>query len=47
MPARGQHPRISDPELTLPHLDGVTSVRAERLEGIGGTPVEIDARNFY
>jgi error-prone DNA polymerase len=34
-------------EGTLQNLDGVTSVRAERLEGIGGTPVEIDARNFY
>ena len=34
-------------EGTLQNLDGVTSVRAERLEGIGGTPVDIDARNFY
>jgi error-prone DNA polymerase len=34
-------------EGTLQNLDGVTSVRAERLEGIDGTPVEIDARNFY
>jgi error-prone DNA polymerase len=34
-------------EGTLQNLDGVTSVRAERLEGLGGTPVEIDARNFY
>jgi len=23
------------------------SVRADRLEGLGGTPIEIDARNFY
>jgi error-prone DNA polymerase len=34
-------------EGTLQNLEGVTSVRAERLEGIGGTPVEIDARSFY
>ncbi len=34
-------------EGTLQNLDGVTSVRAERLEGLGGTPVDIDARNFY
>jgi error-prone DNA polymerase len=34
-------------EGTLQNLDGVTSVRAERLEGLGGTAVEIDARNFY
>ena len=34
-------------EGTLQNLEGVTSVRAERLEGLGGTPVDIDARNFY
>jgi hypothetical protein len=34
-------------EGTLQNLEGVTSVRAERLEGLGGTPVEVDARNFY
>ena len=33
-------------EGTLQNLDGVTSVRAERLEGIGGTPVEIDAEKL-
>ena len=34
-------------EGALQNLDGVTSVRAERLEKIGGPPVDIDARNFY
>ncbi len=31
----------------LQNLDGVTSVRAERLEKMSGPPVDIDARDFY
>jgi error-prone DNA polymerase len=34
-------------EGTLQNQDGVTSIRAERLTGIGGTAVDVDARNFY
>jgi len=31
----------------LQNQDGVTSVRTERLEGLGVARVEIDARDFY
>jgi error-prone DNA polymerase len=31
----------------LQNQEGVTSVRAERMEGLGGTTVEVEARNFY
>ena len=34
-------------EGTLQNQDGVTSIRAERLEGLGGRPVEVEARDFY
>ncbi len=34
-------------EGTLQNQDGVTSVRAERLEGLGGRQVEVDSRDFY
>jgi error-prone DNA polymerase len=33
-------------EGVLQNQEGVTSVRAERLEGIGGTPVDVESRNF-
>ena len=31
----------------LQNQEGVTSVRAERLVGIGGTPIDVEARDFY
>jgi error-prone DNA polymerase len=31
----------------LQNQDGVTSVRAERCEGIAGVPVEIESHDFY
>jgi len=31
----------------LQNQEGVTSVRAERMAGIGGTPIEVEARDFY
>ena len=31
----------------LQNQEGVTSVRAERMEGLGGTKIEVEARNFY
>jgi error-prone DNA polymerase len=31
----------------LQNQEGVTSVRAERMEGIRGTGVEVEARDFY
>jgi error-prone DNA polymerase len=34
-------------EGTLQNQEGVTSIRAERMEGLGGTQVEVEARDFY
>lgn len=34
-------------EGTLQNQDGVTSIRAERMEGLGGRQVEVDSRDFY
>ena len=34
-------------EGTLQNQDGVTSVRAERMEGLGGRQVEVESRDFY
>ncbi len=34
-------------EGTLQNQEGVTSIRAERLEGLGGRQVEVDSRDFY
>ncbi len=31
----------------LQNQEGVTSVRAERMEGLGGTKIEVEARDFY
>ena len=31
----------------LQNQEGVTSIRAERLTGIGGTAVDVEARDFY
>jgi len=31
----------------LQNQEGVTSVRAERLEGLGGAAIEVEARDFY
>jgi error-prone DNA polymerase len=31
----------------LQNQEGVTSVRAERMEGLGGTTIEVEARDFY
>jgi error-prone DNA polymerase len=31
----------------LQNQEGVTSVRAERMEGVGGTRIEVEARDFY
>ncbi len=31
----------------LQNLDGVTSVRAERLEGLGGTPIDVESHDFH
>ncbi len=31
----------------LQNQEGVTSVRAERVEGLGGTKIEVEARDFY
>jgi error-prone DNA polymerase len=31
----------------LQNQEGVTSVRADRMEGLGGTPVEVTSRDFY
>jgi error-prone DNA polymerase len=34
-------------EGTLQNQEGVTSIRAERMEGLGGPRVEVEARDFY
>jgi error-prone DNA polymerase len=34
-------------EGTLQNQDGVTSVRADRMEGIAGLPIDFDAHDFY
>ncbi len=34
-------------EGTLQNQEGVTSVRAERMEGLGGRQVEVESRDFY
>ena len=34
-------------EGTLQNQEGVTSIRAERMEGLGGRQVEVDSRDFY
>ena len=31
----------------LQNQDDVTAVRAERMEGLGGTKIEVEARDFY
>ena len=31
----------------LQNQEGVTSIRAERMEGVGGTRIEVEARDFY
>ena len=31
----------------LQNQEGVTSVRAERVEGLGGTKIDVEARDFY
>ncbi len=49
--ARDRMTIIQEPFLlvegTLQNQDGVTSIRAERLVGIGGTPIDVEARDFY
>ncbi len=34
-------------EGVLQNQEGVTSIRAERMEGLGGTRVDVDSRDFY
>jgi error-prone DNA polymerase len=34
-------------EGTLQNQEGVTSIRAERMEGLGGRQVEVESRDFY
>jgi hypothetical protein len=31
----------------LQNQDGVTSVKAERLQGLGGTPLNVESHDFY
>ncbi len=49
--ARDRMTIIQEPFLlvegTLQNQEGVTSIRAERLVGIGGTPIDVEARDFY
>ncbi len=49
--ARDRMTIIQEPFLlvegTLQNQEGVMSIRAERLVGIGGTAVDVEARNFY
>ena len=34
-------------EGTLQNQEGVTSVRAERVEAVAGVPIDVDSRDFY
>jgi error-prone DNA polymerase len=49
--ARDRMTIIQEPFLlvegTLQNQDGVTSIRAERLVGLGGTAIDLEARDFY